>query len=130
MRWQTFDIQREPGFRLNLIDLLLILAILTVCMLWWRLFPYQGLYLLPAYVGISFFTFCNIFRIGNRLEAPWHLTFTALAVYGFSQSDFPWLLLLAVGELVKWGLIAYHIRRGHYVGAFRETLSRFSARTP
>jgi hypothetical protein len=127
MKWLTFEIQREPGFRFNLIDLGLIGALVAASAAWYVVFPDQHLYLLPLYVGASFFLFCNVFRIGNRLEPWWYLTFVALTVYGLTQPEFPWLLMLAICEAVKWALIAYRVRRGPYRGAFRAQLERFSA---
>lgn len=118
MKWLTFDIQREPGFRFNLIDLLLIVTLVAMSVVWGTAFPEQHLYLLPLYVGISFFLFCNVFRIGNRLEMPWYLTFVAIAGYGSTQSEFPWLLMLATCEPSKWALIGWRIWRGPYVGVF------------
>ncbi len=127
MKWLTFEIQREPGFRFNLIDLTLMAALLATSASWRALFPEKHLYLLPLYVGSSFFLFCNVFRIGNHLEPPWYLTFVALTAYGFMQPEFPWLLLLTVCEALKWTLILYRMRRGPYVGAFRRHLARFAA---
>ncbi len=130
MKWLTFEIQHEPGFRFNLTDLILITALVAASAGWYAVFPEHYLYLLPLYVGASFFLFCNVFRIGNRMEPPWYLTFVALTVYGFMQSEFPWALLLLVCETLKWGLIAYRMRRGPYVGAFHRQLARFAAISP
>ena len=127
MKWLTFDIQRAPGFRFNLVDLILISVLAAVALGWREVFPHQHLYLLPLYVGASFFLFCNVFRIGNRLEAPWYLSFVALTVYGFTQAEFPWLLLLTVCEILKWALIGYRIWRGPYVGAFHRQHRRLRA---
>jgi hypothetical protein len=130
MKWLTFSVQREPGFRINLTDLLLITALVTASIGWHAHFPEQHLYLLPLYVGGSFFLFCNVFRVGNRVEPPWYIAFVLLVLYGFSQPEFPWLLVLAVCEPLKWGLIAYRIRRGPYVGAFYRQLARFALQPP
>lgn len=124
MKWLTFKIQRTPGFRFNLTDFILIALLIGVTLGWRAVFPVQDLYLLPIYVGGSFLLFCNVFRIGNRLEVPWYLTFVALTTYGFSQTEFPWLLLLSVCEALKWALIGYKVRRGPYVGAFHQQLDK------
>jgi len=34
-----------------------------------------GIALLPAYLGLTFFLFCNVFRVGNRLEIFWCVPF-------------------------------------------------------
>lgn len=126
MKWRTFEIQREPGFRFNLIDLSLLLALVAASAGWYTMFDDDYLYLLPLYVGESFFLFCNVFRLGNRLEVPWSLAFVALTVYGMRQPDFPWLLVLGVCEAIKCGLIAWRIWRGPNVGAFRAQLMRLA----
>ena len=126
MKWLTFKIQHEPGFRFNLLDLLLILALVAASAAWHAVFPDQYLYLLPLYVGGSFFLFCNVFRIGNRMELPWYMTFIALAAFGFTQPRFPWLMILTVCEALKWGLIGYRVRQGAYLGVFRRQLAQFS----
>lgn len=119
--------ERCGRFRFNLIDLLLIAALIGASAAWYALMPDRYLFLLPLYVGGSFFLFCNVFRIGNRLERPWYVTFVAIAVYGFTLPEFPWMLLLIACEALKRALIGYRIRRGPYVGAFHRQLSRLSA---
>jgi len=130
MKLLTFKIQREPGFRFNLIDLSLLLALAAASAGWYALFDYCYLYLLPLYVGGSFFLFCNVFRIGNRMEVPWYLAFVALTIYGVRQPEFPWLMVLGVCEAIKWGLIAWRIWRGPYAGAFQAQLEKFARPAP
>ena len=125
MKWRTFEVQREPGFRLNLTDLILIAALVAASAGWYAVFPENHLYLLPLYVGLSFFLFCNVFRIGNKAEPPWYLVFVAMAGWGLTREEFPWLALLVVCEALKWALIAWRIRQGPYVGAFYRVLGRF-----
>ncbi len=128
MKWLTFRIQREPGFRFNLADLILLLFLGAASAAWYAVFPARHLYLLPLYVGGSFFLFCNVFRIGNRLEAPWYLLFLAICVYGIPQERFPWSVLLVSCEALKWLLIATRIRRGPYRGLFHRHLGRLGSR--
>ncbi len=130
MRWRTFEVQREPGFRLNLTDLILVVALAAASAGWYALFPVQYLYLLPIYVGLSFFLFCNVFRVGNRVEPLWYVVFVAIAGWGLTRDEFPWLALLLVCETLKWALIAWRIRKGPYVGAFGEMLARWGPTRP
>ena len=37
--------------------------------------PDSNMYWLPPYVGLSFFLFCNVFRIGSRMEIFWYMPF-------------------------------------------------------
>lgn len=118
MKWRTFEVQREPGFRLNLIDLIFI-ALLTVFsgVLYLVAMPALLVALVP-YLGLSFFLFCNVFRIGNRLEPWWYIPFAlfALGGIGVQQLEWMWWGILGVLEPWKWWLIGYRIRQADYVG--------------
>jgi hypothetical protein len=87
VRLLTFRFQKAPGFRLNLTDLVLLAAVGALT--WWCRVPFgeHGAYLLPAYVGLSFFQFCNVFRIGNRLERFWYPVFLAAVAIGMQRPE-------------------------------------------
>lgn len=118
MKWQTFEIQREPGFRFNLIDLVLITAIVAVTAVAALLFPDHYFYLLPLYVGTSFFLFCNVFRIGNRQEALWYVPFIMIAACALREPSRFWLIVLGICEPLRLAVVAYSIRSGTYRGVF------------
>ncbi len=118
MKWRTFEVQREPGFRLNLTDLIFIALLLSLSSaLYWLSMP-RLLVALVLYLGLSFFLFCNVFRIGNHLEPWWYLPFALVAFWGigWQQLEPMWWLILCVLEPWKWLLIVYRIRSAHYVG--------------
>ncbi|MFC1589706.1 hypothetical protein ACFL3P_05510 [Pseudomonadota bacterium] len=124
MKWLTFKIQREPGFRFNLTDLGLIVLLCAVSSLLFYQIPDRSLFWIPLYLGLSFFLFCNVFRIGNRLEPFWYVPFTiitGISLYTFNLPLFWWLVLLFL-EPLKWGLIIYHIKRRRYSGVFYRKL--------
>jgi len=121
MKWLTFEIQREPGFRFNLIDLGLIVAILVVTFVLHRVAPGSHFVWLPPYIGLSFFLFCNVFRIGNRLEVFWYVPFVTLALCLWSHPDVFWAWILAVCEPLKVVLIVVRIARGGYRGIFSKS---------
>ncbi len=127
MKWRTFEVQRrEPGFRLNLTDLIFIALLLSLgCGLYLFEMP-LGLVALVLYLGLSFFLFCNVFRIGNKLEAWWYPPFVLVAGWGvgWQQLEPMWWIILCVLEPWKWLLIAYQIRSGNYVGAGYRLLNR------
>ena len=118
MKWRTFEIQREPGFRLNLTDLAFIALLLSISSALYLIEMPLPLVALVLYLGLSFFFFCNVFRIGNRLEAWWYLPFAAVASWGlgWQQLEPMWWIILTVLEPWKWLLIGYCIRGGDYVG--------------
>jgi len=118
VKWLTFKIQRGPGFRFNLIDASLLAALGAISLALKVCLEDSTAFWIPLYVGLTFFLFCNVFRIGNRLEPFWYLPFTLAAGYSIFTGDLPvlWLLVLYVLEPLKWALIAYRIIRGPYRG--------------
>lgn len=113
----TFRVQHEAGFRLNLLDLALIALLCTASWLLYPIWREGWLFLLPLYVGYSFFLFCNVFRIGNRLERYWYPPFVVAVVALHTRPELLWWVLLLVLEPLKAGLIVHRIRRGDYHGA-------------
>jgi phosphoglycerol transferase MdoB-like AlkP superfamily enzyme len=111
-RFLTFKIQKEPGFRLNLIDIGLIACLILVTWLLYPIFQEGWLFLLPLYIGLSFFLFCNVFRIGNWLEPFWYIPFTIALFFLNKQPEILWWLILLVFEPLKVILIAYSMKRG------------------
>ncbi len=95
MKWLTFKVQRTPGFRFNLTDLGLILVLFAIATILYILLPESSIFWMPLYFGLSFFLFCNVFRIGNMLEP------------------------------IRWLLILYRIRKGPYVGVMYYKLNTF-----
>lgn len=128
MKLLRFRAQRAPGFRLNISDLMVILA-LGILAHWlhgetWL----EGLWLVPVYIGVTFFLFCNVFRIGNRMEPLWYVPFAVTAAWCVWSADLAllWKLVFCVFEPLKWVLVAYRIWRGPYRGILAERLSRFA----
>jgi len=83
-----------------------------------RAMPDLGIFWIPLYLGSTFFLFCNVFRIGNRLEPFWYVPFFLSAVICLYQQDLKsfWLLVLWLLEPIKWGLILYNFRSPDYHG--------------
>lgn len=108
-----------PGFRMDAVDAIFIgLLILLAAGIRAKIGNFGGFWFIPLYLGLSFFLFCNVFRIGNRLEPIWYLPFTLLmaaCIYAGRPDLFWWLTLIAL-EPLKWMLIAYRLIKGPYVG--------------
>ncbi|MDH5752082.1 MAG: hypothetical protein OEZ59_06650, partial [Deltaproteobacteria bacterium] len=64
MDWLSFKTRREPGFRLNIPDLIYLGLTLWLSGWLFHRFPNTSLYGLPLYIVFTFFLFCNVFRIG------------------------------------------------------------------
>lgn len=116
MNLLSFKIQRDPGFRFNLIDLILIGILSALSYGIYSMTPAGYYYLLPIYIGFTFFLFCNVFRIGNTLEPFWYIPFVLITLLFFNDPEVYWKMILGILEPLKLGLILYHIRKGPYVG--------------
>lgn len=123
MKWLTFKVQHRAGFRFNLSDFIFLIILCSLSGLLYYNFLEYSLYLIPLYLVFSFFLFCNVFRIGNRLEAFWYIPFTILALYCLFNADLDlfWKGVLFLLEPIKWGLIVYAITKDHYRGIFSKS---------
>lgn len=118
MKWLTFEVQTTPGFRFNLTDAAFLVVLSTLTGAIYYLMPDDVLWALPLYIGLTFFLFCNVFRIGNRLESVWYIPFTLVTIASIYCQDVTtfWLIVAFVFEPLKWLLIAYRIIKGPYDG--------------
>jgi hypothetical protein len=101
-----------------MIDLTLINFLILISFIAYRFLPETGYYFLPLYIGLTFFLFCNIFRIGKKLEIFWYVPFVIITFFLFHRPDIYWKVLLPVCETIKVVLIIYRIIKGPYKGAF------------
>ena len=122
MKWLTFKKQTEPGFRINLTDILFLFLLGTSSVVWRRYDTAHYYYLLPLYVGLTFFLFCNVFRVGNRVEPIWYVTFVIIVLVTIKHPLIFWLAVLFICEPVKWGIIIWRVRRSDYRGISVKTL--------
>jgi len=130
MKWLTFKVQKEPGFRLNLTDLIILSVLAAISYIIYSITAANYLFLLPLYIGLTFFLFCNVFRIGNRLEPFWYVPFTIIVIYGFFHMEALWPVILCVCEPLRIFLILFRITRGSYRGIFyKEINTRFSQKS-
>ena len=118
MRWHLYRPRHEPGFRLTMIDIMVLGMVCLLCWLGKEAFSGHHIYLIPLYVGFSFFLFCNVIRIGNQLEVFWYIPFVVLSIYGLNRPEIYWALVLSVCEPLRGALIIYRLRQGNYVGVF------------
>lgn len=125
----TFKIQRGTGFRVNLTDLAFIGFLIVLGQGIRSLQIDESLSYLPIYVGYSFFLFCNVFRIGLRLEALWYLPFVAFFIHEIANDRISWWIVLVIFEPLKVVLVAYRIVRGPYAGIFHEQINRWMGRS-
>ena len=120
MKFQIFKVQKEKGFRINLVDIVFIILLIGVSMFIFKEIGYlDNIYLLPLYVGFTFFLFCNVFRLTTKYELVWTVIFalvTAISFHFFAEN---WVLI-TIGSLscVQLVEIVLHIRSDDYRGVF------------
>ena len=120
MKWLTFKIQREPGFRFNTADLIFIAVVAGLSLFIYQETPKISLYLVPLYLIFSFFLFCNVFRIGNKFERYWYIPFIIISIYCIYKFDLElfWYGVLFILEPIKWALITLKFKSDSYKGIF------------
>ena len=123
---KALKIKRTPGFRFNLIDAVFLIFLGALSYLLFQIDDEGGFGFIPIYLGISFFCFCNIFRIGNKMEPFWYIPFTLITGYCIYEFDFDlyWQLVFWFLEPLKWVLIIFHIIKRPYHGIAYKRINR------
>jgi len=115
---QIFKVQKEKGFRINVVDVIFILLLIASSVFIYSYLGDLGYYfLLPLYVGFSFFLFCNVFRLRTKDEMIW--TFLFLTIVGVTFNLFPnnWVLYtISSSFLIQAVLIVLHVGSEGYRG--------------
>ena len=111
---------QPPGFRMDRVDVIFLIFLVTLSATITATIGEPAFALIPVYLGFTFFLFCNVFRIGNKLEPLWYLPFTGAAGWCLHtlNIDLFWWLVVIFLEPWKWTLIAYRIIKGPYLGIF------------
>jgi len=115
---QIFKVQKEKGFRINLVDIVFILLLIGFSIFIYTYLGDLGYYfLLPLYVGFSFFLFCNVFRLRTKDEMIW--TFLFLMIVGITFYFFPnnWVIYtISSSFIIQTVLIVLDIGSEEYRG--------------
>ena len=118
MNIRIFDVQKEKGFRINLVDILFIALLIGSSVYIYTQLGNLGYYfLLPLYVGFSFFLFCNVFRLKTRDEMIW--TFLFLTIVSITFEHFPnsWVIYtIGASFVIQAVLIVFHVGSEGYRG--------------
>ena len=120
MKIPISNVQKEAGFRINFVDIFFIfLLIFGAYALYDVLGTLENLYLLPLYVGFTFFLFCNVFRLRTKEELLWTLFFLSTSVITFNFFRDNWVLItIGLSSLVQFLEIVLEFRSEGYRGAF------------
>jgi len=110
-----FQHKREPGFRVNAGDILLIGVCLGISA-WLSNIGMGPVSWVPAYVVATFFLFCNVFRIGRAQELVWAACFTAVSMAALYLEMPYWETVLPVSIPVTAAVVFWAWRTGSYNG--------------
>jgi len=118
MKFQIFKVQKEKGFRINLVDIIFILLLMGASSYIYKTVETMGYYfLLPLYVGFTFFLFCNVFRLKTKDEMLWTLFFIAITTITLNFFEAYWVLLtIFISFLFQLLLIIRNFRSEGYRG--------------
>jgi len=110
----------RPGFRLSLIDAIVIAVGATLSILLWKT---AHIGVIIAFVVGHFFLFCNVFRIARRLELIWSAVFVVVicATTMFEAITFP--LGLVVSSIATIVVVTMDMRSLSYHGVFWSRLN-------
>lgn len=104
----------NPGFRLSLFDVLVLIAgmigaFVVGSQVWWA-----GLVI--AFVVGHFFLFCNVFRIARKPELIWASVFILLTSSTALTQKPAWTVTFTLSFLVAVVLIYLETKKPHYHG--------------
>ena len=120
MKIPISKVKKEAGFRINLVDIIFIgLLGSTSYYLYTVLGDKDNLYLLPLYMGFTFFLFCNVFRLRTKEELIWTLFFLLSASITFNFFYAHWVAItLGLSSLLQAILIGFAVGSDGYRGIF------------
>ena len=104
----------KPGFRIDVIDTLVLIAgaagtVLLAQVEWW-----MGL--IVGFAVGHFFLFCNVFRVAKPLELTWSAVFVALAASTIVTEQPGWTVTVGVTLATTLIVIVMQVRKPSYHG--------------
>ncbi|MEM8671546.1 MAG: hypothetical protein AAGG48_28760 [Planctomycetota bacterium] len=113
---------RTWGFRLSLVDCVVICMTVVAMGLLWR--PTDGFSVIGGLVVGHFFLFCNVFRIPRKPELIWSGTFLLICVFAMLFDAFTPISVCACVAAVTLLVLIYSIRLPTYHGIFANRLNQ------
>jgi asparagine N-glycosylation enzyme membrane subunit Stt3 len=115
---QIFKVQKEKGFRINLVDIIFILLLIGSSIFIYTHLGSLGYYFsLPLYIGFSFFLFCNVFRLRTKDEMIWTFLFLTIVSITFHYFPDSWVIYsIGFSFIVQVILIVLHVGSKGYRG--------------
>lgn len=111
----------QPGFRLSVIDGLVIVAGIVAAVGLWSTAWWLGF--IVAFVVSHFFVFCNIFRVARPLELAWSGIFVVLTFCTVKFSWPAWAVTITCSLFVTAVVIGLEIRKPSYHGVLWQQIN-------
>ena len=106
----------QPGFRLGALDVVVLLVGAVAAGLAFKVQSAPAA--IPSYVILTFFLYCNVFRIRRSSELIWAGAFTLLASVRLYLGQPEWPTVFAAGIALTIALIAVEMKHPSYHGIF------------
>lgn len=118
MKMHVFKRQTEPGFRLNVVDLLFLLLAFGTSYVASQSDVWAALAPLPIHLSAVFFLFCNVVRVRTRSEIIWMATYAASFAFAISFSLSLWPTVLSLSTASLAAVITHALWSGDHRGVF------------
>jgi hypothetical protein len=105
------DIKSRKGLRIIVPNYLPLgfIGLASVAMFYYL--PGTYYFLIPLYIGLTFYLFCNIIRVGNFQELIWYSVFIAITVLFLHDPRLYITLVLGVCVPIQAGIILWRLRK-------------------
>ncbi len=102
---------KRQGLKRLVPDYLIYMIIIGAALGLNKLMPGTFYFLVPLYIGITFYLFCNVFRVGNAPEALWYTVFIAVTLATMLRPYLYVFLIAVVCVPLQAGIIIWRHRR-------------------
>jgi len=103
-----------PGFRLSVVDLIILVIGAVAALALFRIVWWWGF--VVGFALAHFFLFCNVVRMARPLELAWSSVFVALAAATVALDAPGWLMTTCVSLLVTVVVVLLEVRKPSYHG--------------
>jgi hypothetical protein len=123
MKLHIFERRLQHGFRVNLLDIAFIVAVLVGAFFLYVATSDEVIAFIPVHLCAVFFLFCNVFRVRTRHELVWVVSYAASAIYAMVTGVSFWLTVLAVTTPMIAIVVVWAVKSGGYRGVFSSSQS-------
>lgn len=113
--------QFNPGFRLSVIDALIIIIAITAALYLFK--TYELIFFIIIFVTTHFFLFCNVIRMSRSFEFCWAFVFVILTAISIKTNLLPLYIAFSLSFALTVVLVLLEIKKPSYHGVFWRQLN-------